>query len=455
MEDPNRSFDSLITTMTQPTLHQLRSTLDSGALGAEMHAFLRELYPICRSITGEGFRDTQARIGARLPGLVVRGIPSGTRVFDWTVPPEWNITDAYVRGPDGTKVIDFQRSNLHVVSYSVPVRARMSLAELRPHLHTLPEHPHWIPYRTSYYHRDWGFCLAHADYLRLADGEYEVVIDSTLTDDGRLNWGELVLPGSSEREVLISTHACHPSLCNDNLSGVVVATCLAQLLTRVARHYTYRFLFIPGGIGSVVWLSKNQDKLSHIAHGLVLNCLGDPGGFTYKRSRRGNAVVDRAAQNVLRASGTPHKIIDFSPYGYDERNYCSAKFDLPVGSLTRSTHSQFPGYHSSGDDTDLVRPQALAESLLMYVALLDLLERDATFVNLIPEVEPQLGRRGLYGSKGGLQRRDSLEVAMLWVMNQSDGSKSLLDISDRSGIEFGIIADAAHLLRQHGLLAEG
>lgn len=434
------------------TLSALRETLDQDRVGAELHALMRDLHPICRSITGPGLRDTLHRLAARLPGLAVHGVASGTQAFDWTVPPEWRIRDAWVKGPSGEKVIDFAQSNLHVVNYSVPVRTTLPLAELRARVHTLPEQPQWIPYRTTYYKRDWGFCMRHADLERLAPGNYEICIDSELDASGRLEWGELVLPGTSREEILLSTHVCHPSLCNDNLSGVVILAELAALLARVPRRYTWRIVFVPGGIGSVCWLWANQTRLQPIRAGLVLNCLGDEAPFTYKLTRRGDAEVDRAAHCALRDADVPYRLIGFTPYGYDERNYGSAAFDLPVGSLTRSTHSTFPGYHSSGDDFELVRAPTLGRSLAMYLAVIEVLERNRTYRNLAPHTEPQLGKRGLYGMQGGLQRRARPEVCMLWVMNQSDGTRSLLDIAWASGLPFTELADAADLLCKHALL---
>jgi aminopeptidase-like protein len=418
------------------TIHTLRAGLDPPRLGEKLHAAMARLYPICRSISGPGLRQTLAILGEALPGLAVHGVPSGSRVFDWTVPPEWRIRDAWIKGPDGRKVVDLGRSSLHVLNYSVPIRRTMPLDELKAHLHTLPDRPDWIPYRTSYYKRDWGFCMAHRELERLQPGMYEVCVDADLDEGGRLEWGELFLPGQSEDEVLLSTHACHPSLCNDNLSGVVVLAELAALLATAHRRYSYRILFIPGGIGSVAWLSQNAARVGKIKHGLVLNCLGDDAPFTYKLSRRGDAEIDAAARCVLRDARVPYRVIGFTPYGYDERNYCSARFDLPVGSLTRSTHSTFPGYHSSGDDLELVRPHVLAGSLAMYLAVLAVLERNRRYVNQAPDAEPQLGKRGLYGLQGGLQRRARPEVAMLWVMNQSDGRRSLLDVAWASGLPF-------------------
>jgi aminopeptidase-like protein len=385
--------------------------------------------------------------------LAVHEVPSGTRVFDWTVPKEWNIRDAYVQNAAGERVIDFRQSNLHVVGYSVPVRARMPLGGLKPHLFTLPDHPDWIPYRTSYYVEDWGFCASEKQVAALPDGEYDVVIDATL-EDGALTYAECYLPGRRSDEVLVSTHICHPSLCNDNLSGIAVATFLAHALSgRRDRRYSYRFLFVPGTIGAITWLCLNEPHVARIKHGLVLSCVGDPGRCTYKRSRRGDAEIDRAAAHVLRHAVTDREIVDFSPYGYDERQYCSPGFDLPVGSFSRTPHGRFPEYHTSADDLTLVTSEALAESRSLVLDIIDVLEGNRRYVNTQPKCEPQLGRRGLYRRVGGEgQSAASFQMAVLWVLNLSDGRHSLLDIAERSGLAFGVIGDAAAALRSHGLL---
>ncbi len=415
-----------------------------------MHDLMSSLYPICRSITGEGFRQTLDLLGRHID-LDVHEVPSGTPVFDWTVPPEWNIRDAYVKDATGARVIDFQACNLHVVSYSVPVRRIMSLSELRPHLHTLPSHPRWIPYRTSYYAESWGFCLSHEQLQRLEDGSYEVCIDSTLAG-GHLTYAEHRVPGRTDDEVLISCHTCHPSLANDNLSGVAVATFLAQRLRTVSPRYSYRFLFIPGTIGSITWLASHQSEARKITHGLVLACLGDPGSLTYKQSRRGDAEIDRVMRHVLQRSGRPHQITEFSPYGYDERQYCSPGFDLPVGCLNRTPHGQFAEYHTSADNLDFVRPEFLEDSLAICWQAITLLEANLRYQNLNPNCEPQLGKRGLYGALGGRSDTQERQMAMLWVLNLSDGSHSLLDIADRSTLPFELVAETAHTLRDAGLL---
>jgi len=416
--------------------------------GPSMHALVRELYPICRSITGDGFRSSLRRLADIAP-LTLTEVPSGTPVFDWKVPKEWNIRDAWIEDASGRRVVDFRDSNLHVMSYSTPVRARMSLAELRPHLHSRPDQPDVIPYRTSYYAEDWGFCLSHRTLEALADGDYEVCIDSTLAA-GHLTYGESVLPGISTDEILISIHSCHPSLANDNLSGMAVGAFLARSLADQPRKHTFRFLFIPGTIGSITWLAQHHGETRRIRHGLVLSCLGDRGKSTYKRSRRGNAMVDRAAAHVLRVGGE-HSLVDFTPYGYDERQYCSPGFDLPVGCLTRTRNGEYPEYHTSNDNVDFVTAESLEDSLSKALAIVEVLEHDRTYINLNPHCEPQLGRRGLYGNKGGSSPA-GFEMALLWVLNMSDGRHSLLDIAERASMPFATIKSAADALREASLL---
>jgi aminopeptidase-like protein len=425
--------------------------IELAASGAAMHELITELYPICRSITGDGVRQTLAILRRYIP-LEIHEVPSGTAVFDWTVPKEWNIRDAYVKDRQGNRVIDFRQSNLHVVSYSRPVHQRMPLSELRKHLHSLPEHPDWIPYRTTYYSDNWGFCVSHRQLETFRDGEYEVCIDSTLTD-GHLTYGEFVVSGTCAEEVLISCHVCHPSLCNDNLSGIAVATSLAAGLVHGPKpRYSYRFLFIPGTIGSITWLALNEKTVSRIRHGLVVTCVGDGGRFTYKKSRRGDSEIDRVVVHVLKHLSTTWTVQDFFPYGYDERQYCSPGFDLPVGCLMRSPHGSFPEYHTSADNLDLVRPQHLYESLNCYRQVVTALEQNRTLVNQSPKCEPQLGKRGLYAAIGGDSQAARKQLAMLWVLNLADGSRTLLEIAERADIPFAEVEQVARLLEQHGLL---
>jgi aminopeptidase-like protein len=422
-------------------------------IGHSMYEQIRELYPLCRSITGNGVRQSLHILKRSIP-LEIREVPTGTQVFDWTVPKEWNITDAYVKNAQGERIVDFKRLNLHVMSYSVPVNRKMSLAELRPHLFSLPELPDWVPHKTSYYKENWGFSLSHRQLQSMEEGEYEVCIDSTLTD-GALTYGEYVLPGASQDEVLISTHTCHPSLCNDNLSGIAVSTALAQALTDRPRRYTYRFLFIPTQIGSITWLALHEHVVPKIKHGLVLVGLGDSGSMTYKRSRQGQTEIDRASIQVLKDSEHPYKVVDFFPFGYDERQYCSPGFDLPVGSLMRTPHGQFPEYHTSGDNLEFVKPAALADSFHTCLSIVEVLERNKIYVNQNPKCEPRLGPRGLYRTTGGHTGSGQIkEMPILWTLNLSDGTHSLLDIAERAGLSFSDIASAAEALEGCGLLRE-
>ncbi|MFJ9783974.1 DUF4910 domain-containing protein [Amycolatopsis sp. NPDC101161] len=418
--------------------------------GAELHALVERLYPICRSITGDGVRQTLDIIGEHI-ALERHEVPTGTAVLDWTIPQEWNIRDAYVAAPSGERVIDFQESNLHVVGYSVPVRQRMPLSELREHLHTLPDQPSWVPYRTSYYAPAWGFCLAQEKLDALPDGEYDVVIDSTLAD-GSLTYGEHVVPGRVTDEVIVSCHVCHPSLANDNLAGIAVAISLAQQLAVTQPHYTYRFLFMPGTIGSITWLAQNASRIEKVRHGLVLACAGDPGSLTYKKSRRGDAEIDRVVQHVLKSR--EHRVVDFSPYGYDERQFCSPGFNLGVGSLTRTPYAGYPEYHTSADNPGFVSPAAMEDTLGVLKDAFGVLDRNRRYVNLSPYGEPQLGKRGLYDSLGGRSDAKQAQMAMLWVLNLSDGEHSLLDIAERAGLPFGIVDVAARALHDAGLVKE-
>ena len=423
---------------------------DPVEVGRELHDFASELYPICRSITGDGIRRTLAAVQGRVP-LQISEVPTGTAVFDWIVPKEWNIRDAYIKDAHGTRVVDFQRNNLHILNYSTPVHSRMSLDQLRPHLFTIPDHPDWVPYRTSYYRENWGFCLSHNQMLALEDGEYEVCIDSTLKE-GHLTYGECYLPGRSTDEVLVSCHACHPSLANDNLSGLSVAVSLARFLSERELRYSYRFLFIPGTIGAITWLARSRGNVGRIRHGLVLTGIGDSGVFHYKKSRQGNTEIDQAMAHVLRHRHESYEILDFSPYGYDERQYCSPGFDLPMGCLMRSVWGTFPEYHTSADNLDFIKPRQLAESLRLCTAVIDVLENNQRYRNLSPFCEPQLGKRNLYRSTGG--EAIGVEInARLWVLNLSDGRHSLLDIADRSGLHFAAISDAAEVLHDSGLLS--
>jgi aminopeptidase-like protein len=430
--------------------NNLSEQLVTENLGDQILALAAKLYPICRSITGEGVRETLREIGTHIK-LEAHEVPTGTAVFDWKIPREWNIRDAYIKNEQGEKVVDFAHSNLHVVSYSVPVKRLVPLAELKKHIFTLPDQPDLIPYRTSYYAENWGFCMPHRRFETLRDGTYEVLIDSSL-EEGFLSYGEYLHKGETEDEFLLSAHVCHPSLANDNCSGMALLAHLAKQMASVRTRYSYRFLFAPGTIGAITWLARNEDKIQRIKYGLVISMVGDGGGPTYKKSRRGNAKIDRAVAHVLCHSGLTPTILDFFPYGYDERQYCSPGFNLSVGLLQRSQFGKIPQYHTSADNLDFISADHLAQSYRLIAETLDVIENDAIYCNTIPKCEPQLGKRGLYAAIGGDKDSAAANTAMLWVLNLSDGMHSLLDIAERANLPFTVIRRVARQLQQHGLL---
>lgn len=418
--------------------------------GSEMYGLMEKLYPICRSITGNGVRQTLSEIKNHI-GLQIHEIPTNTQVFDWMVPKEWNITDAYIADSKGTKIVDFKKSNLHVVSYSIPIRKKMCLAELKQHIYTIPNLPDTIPYLTSYYKEDWGFCMTHNDFLNLKDEEYEVLIDSTLKN-GSLTYGEFFIPGAMSDEILVSCYVCHPSMCNDNLSGVVLTTMLAKNLCKFKTNYSYRFLFIPETIGAIAWLATNEKNISKIKHGLVATCLGDPGISTYKRTKYGKAEIDRTVEFVLKNSKDNYQILDFFPTGSDERQFCSPGINLNVGSLMRTPYGKFTEYHTSDDDLKFVQPQFLEDTYSKYLKTIFILENNKKYLNLNPKCEPQLGKRGLYRQIGGQKITQDSERAMFWMLSFSDGLHDLLDISEKSGLEFEVLFEAGQKLEKNNLL---
>ena len=417
-----------------------------------MYALMERLYPLCRSITGDGVRETLRILTDVIP-IDIHEVPSGTRVFDWTVPDEWNIREAWIKGPGGDKIVDFADHNLHILNYSEPVSARLSLDELRPHLHTLPEQPAWIPYKTSYYNKTWGFCMPHEQLESLTPGPYDVFIDSTL-EPGSLTYGELLIPGADEREIFFSTHVCHPSLANDNLSGISVLAHLADSLLNQAHRYSYRILFLPGTIGAITWLARNEEAVGRIAGGLVASLLGNGDSFIYKRSRRGNTEFDFLVQYALQDSGYPYQLKDFTPYGYDERQFCSPGFDLAVGNISRREFGTFAEYHTSADNMSTVCHETLDQSLQFFSSIVQATETAEYFENRHGRCEPQLGKYGLYDSVGGYRSDTSDILAMLWVLNGSDGHQSLQSISVKSGISLSDLRGAAQRLLDVGLVAK-
>ena len=426
---------------------------DSHNIGQDMYELVEKLYPICRSITGNGVRETLQIIKSFISQLTIHEVPSHTKVYDWTIPKEWNIKDAYILDSKGQKIVDFKKSNLHILNYSIPINKKISLKELKKHLYTLPENPDWIPYRTSYYKEDWGFCLTHKQFQQLNDEYYTVHIDSTL-EDGFLTYGELYLKGKKEDEFLLTCYICHPSMCDDNLSGISLLTQLAKYLNKMKLKYSYRFLFIPETIGAITWLNINENKISKIKYGLVATCVGDSGILTYKKTRKGTSKIDIIVEKVLTDSGKPYKIVDFFPAGCDERQFSSPGFNLEVSSLMRTmySNSDFPEYHTSADNLDFVRPEYLEDSFMKYLKIIFVLENDMKYLNLNSKCEPNLGKRGLYREIGGQKIKNVNKMAMMWVLNFSDGEHSILDISIRSGIPFDEIKETADLLVKKGLL---
>ena len=450
----------------------LDKTSEVELIGNEMYEMIEVLYPITRSITGEGVRKT-LKIFQEHIDLEIHEVKTGIRVFDWVVPEEWNINDAYIMNKNKEKIVDFKKSNIHVLQYSEKVNKKIGLEELKEHIFTLPDQPDTIPYRTSFYNKNWGFCMSHNEFLKLNDKEYSVNISSE-HKNGSLTYGEFLIRGESKDEILISTYVCHPSLCNDNLSGPVMSLFLAKYLAKQKLHYSIRFLFIPETIGAITWLAKNEDKIKNIKHGLVATCLGDSGNSTYKKSRDGDNIIDEIVEEVLIESGKPYKIMDYWPSGSDERQYCSPGFNLPVGSLMRTPYDMFDEYHTSDDNLSFMNKESLADSFLKYMSVIKKLEKnfgmqkpmkilkekkstenDPVFKNLIPKCEPQLGRRKIYDNVGGMKKQDSLEQkkAIQWILNLSDGRNSLRDIQNRSGLNYKILLDMAELLVKKQLLS--
>ena len=429
---------------------------DFAALGAEMHALADGLFDLPRSLTGPAYRATLDALERVAGPLERHRFATGERVHDWQIPKEWTIRDAWIRGPDGETVVALRDSTLHVVGYSVPVHRRMSLDELQRHLHSLPEQPSAIPYRTSYYHEDWGFCLADDVRRTLAPGEYEVLVDADL-EPGAVELGEAVVSGGGDGEVLFWTYCCHPSMANNELSGPAIVAQLARLVRERAQppRHTYRFVFGPETIGALAYLSRFGERLrERLVAGYVVTCAGDPAPFTYKRSRRGGTLADRVAEHVLAHADGAAQLLDFFPTGSDERQFCSPGYDLPVGSLMRSMYGTYPEYHTSLDDLDFVTPAALGESLAAYHRMVDALEANETLVGTVLYGEPQLSRRGLYPTTGGagdarvkLALQDTLQL-----LNRCDGTVDLLAIAAAVGRPVWELRAAADVLREHDLL---
>lgn len=425
----------------------------SKFVGKEMWGWVRDLFPICRSITGSGVRETLTYFQGLLPSLSIVSVPSGTSAMDWKVPDEWCIRDAWVEDEHGGRIIDFQGHNLHVVGYSEPVDQWMSLDELQQHLYSLPHQPNAIPYVTSYYQRRWGFCLAHNQRLKLKPGLYRAVIDSDLTP-GVLNYGELVIPGESEEEVLLSTYVCHPSMANNELSGPVVTTAIAQWLQSLSRRrYTYRIVFIPETIGSLVYISKHLDSLKQrVIAGYIVTCIGDERCYSYLPSRNGETLSDRAAKHALRHIDNGYREYHWLDRGSDERQYCAPGVDLPIATIMRSKYGTFPEYHTSLDDLELVTPAGLQGGFSALKSAIQIIEANR---RPIAEVlgEPQLGKYGLYPTISKKGAADGRFNAITDLLTYSDGKRDLLEIADIVGAHVVDLAEVYKELRRYGLVS--
>lgn len=435
----------------------------AGTEPVNMMALCERLYPIARSLTGDGVRETLSIIRQTLEACADPGVPgctfevcdvaSGTAVFDWTVPREWRVNHARLIGPDGRVCVDYAQHNLHLLGYSQPCQLSLPLSELKTHLFSLPDRPQWIPYRTSYYAPNWGFCLTHEQLEQLPDGLYQVDIDTEFVD-GVMNWGEVFIAGQTEDEILVSTHLCHPSLANDNLSGLVVASALIDALRKQPLRLGVRFIFVPATIGAIAWLARNQARLAQIRHTLVLSNLGDPGPFHYKLSPDGNALIDQVITHLRDCDPRFESLtlMPFTPYGYDERQYNSPGVALDAGSLMRTPFGQYPQYHTSGDNLEFISAQSLHESFELCLATIQALQANQVYRSLNPMGEPQLGKRGLYESIGGDNQAANRQLAMLWILNQADGQRSLIEVAQKSGIAIETLAQVATTLVQAELL---
>ncbi|MDG1873875.1 MAG: DUF4910 domain-containing protein [Mariniblastus sp.] len=428
-------------------------------VGQQMHRCITQLFPYHRSNAGVGLRQTLSDLQDILP-IKVHEVPTGTKVFDWEVPQEWRIKDAFIADEAGQRIVDYCDSNLAVMSGSLPIRARMRAAELRPNLLTLKEelNPDWVPYRTAFFRDAWAFCVSHKQWARLNQDDQEVfnvVIDSEFID-GSLTYGEVTIEGQTKETILVYAHCCHPSLANDNLSGVAVAAFLGkQLLERVARgdipFKTYKIVFAPATIGAITWLAQNEKMTANITGGLILSLLGDAGGFTFKQSRV-ESSVNRAVELVMHNRNTPFEMRPFSPFGYDERQFCSPGINLPMGCFMRTPNGEFPEYHTSADNLEFVSPEALADSLDVVTEILATLEQNFKPVNLHPFCEPQLGNRGLYRAFGEHDDRGRFQEAVMWILNQADGTKDLLAIAKHCELPMKLVREAADVLVEHELL---
>jgi aminopeptidase-like protein len=416
--------------------------------------YFDRLWPITRSLTGNGNRES-LKILSEIIDLEITEVPCGTKCFDWNVPPEWNINEAWIKDSKRNIIIDFSDNNLHILGYSEPLQGKFSFEELKSHLYTLPDQPDLIPYLTSYYQRRWGFCLSHNQFIQLDKNDtYEVFIDSSLDDNGSMTIGEAVIKGKSDKEILFSTYICHPSLASNELSGPLVSAFIYNHLKK-QKHlkYTYRFIFVPETIGSIYSLSvKGEYWKNNLTAGFVITCIGDDGKFTYKRSRIGNSLPDRAVETILNQTENEFNLVDFFPSGSDERQYCSPGFNLPVGSLMRTMYGKYPEYHTSGDNKDFISFDAMEKSVSKYLEVIELIEKNEKYINKMPFCEPQLGKRGLYPTLGSQKGTQDFVTAMMWILNLSDGENDLITISEKSKIAVKDLIPVVAKLIENGIL---
>lgn len=420
--------------------------------GDEMYAWAEDLFPICRSLTGSGVRDTLSYLKNLLPTLNMHEIKTGENVLDWQVPLEWDIKDAYIENEKGKKIIDFNTSNLHVVGYSEPIDTILDLAELQKHLHSLPSLPNAIPYITSYYSRNWGFCLSHEQRLALEDTKYHAVIDSELKD-GVLNYSDLVIKGQSSKEVLLSTYVCHPSMGNNELSGPIVSAALAKWINSLeSPYYTYRFIFIPETIGSIVYLSQHMEHLkSNVIAGFNITCVGDDRCYSFLPSRNGSTLADRVGKHVLSHIDSDYKQYTWIDRGSDERQYCAPGVDLPIATIMRSKYDEYPEYHTSLDDLSLISPAGLRGGLNAFIKAIEVIE-----FNCFPKAqvlgEPQLGKRGLYPETSTKESTDAVRTMMDFT-TYADGEIDLLEIAEKINVPIWELYAIVKKLVQHGLIS--
>lgn len=434
------------------TYNPTSTTRENSSVGVDMHALATRLFPICRSLTGDGVRETLSVLKEHIP-LTVHEVPSGTMVFDWTIPKEWNIKDAWIADSHGNKIVEFGKNNLHVVGYSTPIDKKISLAELEEHLYSLPELPKAIPYVTSYYQERWGFCMTDAQRTTLKEDTYHVFIDSELKE-GALTYGELIIKGETDQEIFLSTYVCHPSMANNELSGPVVATYLAKWIKEMPRRYTYRIIFIPETIGSLMYLSKNLDTMKkNIIAGFNLTCVGDERAYSFLPSRNGATLADHVARHVLTHRHPEFISYSFLDRGSDERQYCSPGVDLPVVSVMRSKYSEYPEYHTSLDDLHFVTAAGLEGTFDVLRECIEIIEGNRVY-RAVCLGEPQLGKRGLYPT---LSQRNNTAYAtktIVDVLAYADGKNDLLEIAEILSVPVTSLFETVKLLLGAELIVE-